>query len=389
MLEIRLLEARGEAEQDRPRHLWCRLPDRPAAPAGARADRRRRSGPADRRDRPRGRGVRGVPARDPVGLPRRPRDRQRQGRDPAAGDPDLDLVREVHDASSAAPPVRLDLLPGRPRRNTRSSWPRSPRRLSGWPVRSSASSIACATRTYEGAGHRRDARLGGGVQTRARRSVPRELAPEPARRRRCVVLSTQRGHLRGPWRGDAAGPVPKAAAGGPSAAEEEDEREPGGSRRSTTTTPPIGSTTSRSAGSPRSIWRWRTRRGATTSRGRRTSPRSRPARSSPRPRGRPVDGLRRTSSTRDLRRAGRHPPLPRCPSAGRGRRVLAGSELADLWEELGEVEVASSTTTRARRRRFGCWSDRPQATGRRGESPVREQRSSAATEQAAASPWAC
>ena len=40
MLEIRLLEARGEAERaDRARHLRAGLPDPPAAPPGARGDR--------------------------------------------------------------------------------------------------------------------------------------------------------------------------------------------------------------------------------------------------------------------------------------------------------------------------------------------------------------
>ena len=62
--------------------------------------RRQAAGPADRRDRPRRRGVRGVPARDPVRLPGdRPRDRHRSG---PSRPPRVVLTsnrtREVHDA---------------------------------------------------------------------------------------------------------------------------------------------------------------------------------------------------------------------------------------------------------------------------------------------------
>ena len=88
MLEIRLLEARGEADRGhRPRHLRARVPDQAPAPPGARGRRDgAAAGAADRRDRPRRRGVRGVPARDPVRLPGHgARDRDDPGRAAAAG----------------------------------------------------------------------------------------------------------------------------------------------------------------------------------------------------------------------------------------------------------------------------------------------------------------
>ena len=67
--------AGGRGRNRRGRAVLASLP---AAPAAARGPRiRGRGGPADRRDRPRGRRVRGVPARVPVGL---------RGHDPRAGD---------------------------------------------------------------------------------------------------------------------------------------------------------------------------------------------------------------------------------------------------------------------------------------------------------------
>ena len=71
ILEIRLLEARGEARgEPSARPLHARVP---AAPAAARGDRsppgERCAGPPHRRARPRRRGVRGVPARAALRLP--------------------------------------------------------------------------------------------------------------------------------------------------------------------------------------------------------------------------------------------------------------------------------------------------------------------------------
>ena len=105
---------RGRA-RDRARHLRRRLPDPPPTPPGARVDRRRRAGPAHRRDRSRRRGVRGVPARDPVGLPDHgPGDRHDQGRDAAAGDPDLEPDARGPRRAQAPLPLSLDRLPHGP-----------------------------------------------------------------------------------------------------------------------------------------------------------------------------------------------------------------------------------------------------------------------------------
>ena len=61
--------ARGGRASQRPGHLRARLPHPPAAAPGARERRWGRPGAAHRRDRPGRRGVRGIPPRDPVGLP--------------------------------------------------------------------------------------------------------------------------------------------------------------------------------------------------------------------------------------------------------------------------------------------------------------------------------
>ena len=100
MLEIRLLEARGEVEHgDAPTTSSGRVPDPAAAAPGARGDDGDAAGAAHRRDRPRGRGVRGVPARDPVGLPgHRPRDRHDPRRAPPRVILTSNRTREVHDA---------------------------------------------------------------------------------------------------------------------------------------------------------------------------------------------------------------------------------------------------------------------------------------------------
>ena len=91
MLEIRLLEARGQASTASAHDIFG--PDflikRPLLQALESTDGVR-THPAHRRDRSRGRGVRGVPAGDPVRLPGdRARDRHHQGRASAARDPHL------------------------------------------------------------------------------------------------------------------------------------------------------------------------------------------------------------------------------------------------------------------------------------------------------------
>ena len=113
MLEIRLLEARGEIDKAiGPRHLRARVPAQAPAAPGARVHRRQRAGPADRRDRPRGRGVRGLPARDPVRLPG---DRAGDRHDPRrAGAPrgaDVEPDPRGPRRAQAPLPVPLDRLP--------------------------------------------------------------------------------------------------------------------------------------------------------------------------------------------------------------------------------------------------------------------------------------
>ena len=82
MIAIRVAEARGRARPRaaRARRVLRALPDQAAAAAGARARHRRRAGAADRRTRPRRRGLRGVPARSAGRLPgHHPGARHRQG----------------------------------------------------------------------------------------------------------------------------------------------------------------------------------------------------------------------------------------------------------------------------------------------------------------------
>ncbi len=112
MLEIRLLEARGSAEQATAHDIFSSefLIRRPLLQA-LEADRRRRAGPPDRRDRPRRRGVRGVSARDPVRLPGHgARDRHDHGRAAAARDPDVQPDTRGPRRAQAALPVPLDRL---------------------------------------------------------------------------------------------------------------------------------------------------------------------------------------------------------------------------------------------------------------------------------------
>ena len=102
MVEIRVHEAAGDREKaaDRKGCVLRPLPDPPAAAAGARKPRRRRAGAADRRARPHRRGIRGVPARNPVRLPGDD-SRIRDGARPTT--PPIVIIttnrtREIHDA---------------------------------------------------------------------------------------------------------------------------------------------------------------------------------------------------------------------------------------------------------------------------------------------------
>ena len=71
MIAIRVAEAEGEHDRGaaRTRRVLRALPDQAAAPAGARARPGGRAGAADRRARPRRRGVRSVPAGSARRLP--------------------------------------------------------------------------------------------------------------------------------------------------------------------------------------------------------------------------------------------------------------------------------------------------------------------------------
>ena len=65
----------------------------------------------------------------------------------AARDPDLEPDARGPRRAQAALPVPLDRLPDGRRRSSRSCSPGCPRRRSAWPARSSASSTACARPT--------------------------------------------------------------------------------------------------------------------------------------------------------------------------------------------------------------------------------------------------
>ena len=204
---------RGRAG-DRARHLRGRLPHPPAAPPGARVDRRRRAGPAHRRDRPGRRGVRGVPARDPVRLPGHgPRDRHDQGRDAAAGDPDLEPDARGPRRAQAPLPLPLDRLPDRPegirdrpRQGPRGAGAARPRgrRLRPSPARG---------RPDQGA--RASPRRSTGPP-RSCRSVPASSRPSSSTRRSASSSSTRRTSARSAARARAATwPRPAPAADRP------------------------------------------------------------------------------------------------------------------------------------------------------------------------------
>ena len=183
-----------------------------AAAPGARGDRRRGPGPAHRRDRPRRRGVRGVPARDPVRLPGdRARDRHDPGRAAAAGDPHLEPDARGPRRAQAPLPLPLDRLPDAPRRSSRSSRPACP----DAPERLAREVVAFVHRLREAdltkvPGHRRDARLGGGAAV-ARGAA--SCAPELVDETLGVVLKYEEDIRQ--VRGATAAPLPRrgAAAG--------------------------------------------------------------------------------------------------------------------------------------------------------------------------------
>ena len=179
------------------RALRARVPDPPAA---ARGDRHRRArGAPDRRDRPRRRGVRGVPARGALRLPDHdPRARHDQRAPQAGGDPHLQPDARAARRPQAPGAVPLDRPSvDRPRDRDRQDQDpghlRAPR-LRGGSVRARAA----RPRSREAAGRRRDDRLGDGPQ-RAR---------PPGDRRRCgradarLGAEVPRGH-RGRARRDA------------------------------------------------------------------------------------------------------------------------------------------------------------------------------------------
>ena len=191
MLEIRLLEARGEAEHATAHDIFGAdfLIRRPLLQALESTDGGR-AGPAHRRDRPGRRGVRGVPARDPVRLPGHgPRDRHDQGRDAAAGDPDLEPDARGPRRAQAPLPLSLDRLPdgaegirdrpGQGPGGTRAARPRGGR-LRPSPARGGPD---------QGARDRRDARLGRGAPVAG---CPRARARSSSTRRSASSSSTRR-----------------------------------------------------------------------------------------------------------------------------------------------------------------------------------------------------
>ena len=148
MLEIRLLEAAGRVDRATAHDIFGPefLIKRPLLQALESHDGKR-AGPADRRDRPGRRGVRGVPARDPVRLPDHgARDRDDPGGAAAAGGPDLEPDARGPRRAQAALPVPLDRLPDATSGSSRSCSPGCPMRPTGWPARSSGSSTGCARR---------------------------------------------------------------------------------------------------------------------------------------------------------------------------------------------------------------------------------------------------
>ena len=142
-------------------------------------DTGRRAGPADRRTRPHGRGVRGLPAGGAVRLPGDdPRARHDQGR--ASADRDHHLEPHARDPRRAEAPLPLSL--GRlSRRRARAGDPASKapgrrRALSQRDRRLRAGDPQAGP--VQGAGRRRDARLGDGPgRARRRRARPRDWSP--------------------------------------------------------------------------------------------------------------------------------------------------------------------------------------------------------------------
>ena len=104
------------------------------------------AGAADRRDRPRRRRVRGVPARAAVRLPGHdPRDRHDPGGAAAAGDADLEPHPRAARRAQAPLPVPLDRASRRSSARSRSCAPACPACPSGWRPRRPRSSRRCAT----------------------------------------------------------------------------------------------------------------------------------------------------------------------------------------------------------------------------------------------------
>ena len=174
MLEIRLLEARGEADRATAHDIFG--PDflirRPLLQALDAHDGG--PGPADRRDRPGGRGVRGVPARDPVRLPGdRARDRHDPGRAHAAGDPDLQPDPRGPRRPEAALPLPLDRLPELRARARDRAHPRAGGARTAGPPDRRLRPSAARGRPDQGPRRRRDARLGvGAARPGCRRARP-------------------------------------------------------------------------------------------------------------------------------------------------------------------------------------------------------------------------
>ena len=172
---------RKEARTRRHRgaRLQPRLPPRAAAPARdhARAPAR----PAHRRDRPRRRRVRGLPARAALGLPGHdPGARHDQGHGPPYVVLTSNRTRELGDALRRR---CLYLYIEHPisRRRCASSARAGRRRASGWRARSAASCGRCARATGEAARRRGDARLDAGAREPPPGRAPRGRGDADAR----------------------------------------------------------------------------------------------------------------------------------------------------------------------------------------------------------------
>ena len=144
MLRLRMAGEQGLDAESAEHVIFAReVPARAAAPAGDHAEGRA-GRPAHRRDRPRGRRLRGVPARDSVGLP---------GHDSRAGDdpgpapsarrssPPTGRARSATPCGGAASISSSSTRASR--RRSASSGRGSRTRASSWPPRSPASSSRC------------------------------------------------------------------------------------------------------------------------------------------------------------------------------------------------------------------------------------------------------